>query len=104
MTSAGLTELREFFAQCREMDASLNERLALYSQAVRKLLPPYAAAVDGLVERLNAAGAGRNSPQPGEPMPPFILPDETGRLVSLEELLEADRAGTGRRPIPPRAV
>ena len=55
MTSAELTELREFFAQCREMDASLNERLALYSQAVRKLLPPYAAAVDGLVERLNAA-------------------------------------------------
>jgi peroxiredoxin len=89
MTSAGLTELREFFAQCREMDASLSERLALYSQAVRKLLPPYAAAVDGLVERLNAAGAGGSAPQPGDPMPPFVLPDETGRLVSLEELLEA---------------
>jgi peroxiredoxin len=89
MTSAALTELREFFAQCREMDASLNERLALYSQAVRKLLPPYAAAVDGLVQRLNAAGAGGNAPQPGERMPPFVLPDETGRLVSMEELLES---------------
>jgi peroxiredoxin len=89
MTSAGLTELRAFFAQCREMDASLNERLALYSQAVRKLLPPYAAAVEGLVKRLNAAGAGGTAPQPGEPMPPFVLPDETGRLVSLEELLES---------------
>ena len=89
MTSAELTELREFFAQCREMDASLNERLALYSQAVRTFLPPYAAAVDGLVERLNAAGTGGNAPQPGAPMPPFVLPDETGRLVSLEELLES---------------
>ena len=89
MTSAELTELREFFAQCREMDASLSERLALYSQAVRTFLPPYAAAVDGLVERLNAAGTGGNAPQPGAPMPPFVLPDETGRLVSLEELLES---------------
>ena len=34
-------------------------------------------------------GAGGNAPQPGEPMPPFVLPDETGRLVSLEELLES---------------
>jgi len=89
MTSAGLTELREFFAQCREMDASLNERLALYSQGVRKFLPPYAAAVDGLIQRLNAAGAGGNAPQPGELMPPFVLPDETGQLVSLEELLQS---------------
>jgi peroxiredoxin len=89
MTSVGLTELREFFAQCREMDASLNERLALYSQAVRKFLPPYAAAVDGLVERLSAASAGESAPQPGEPMPPFVLPDETGHLVSLEQFLES---------------
>ena len=89
MTSAGLTELREFFAQCREMDASLNERLALYSQAVRKFLPPYAAAVDGLIQRLNAAGAGGTAPQPDELMPPFVLPDETGQLVCLEELLQS---------------
>jgi peroxiredoxin len=92
MNSVGLTELREFFAQCREMDASLNERLALYSQAVRKFLPPYAAAVDGLVERLSAAGAGGSAPQPGELMPPFVLPDETGHLVSLEQFLESGPA------------
>ena len=88
MTSTSLTALREVFAQCREMDASLGERLEVYSQAVRKFLPRYAEAVDDLVERLNNAGAGTNAPRPGDPMPPFILPDETGRLVSLEKLLE----------------
>ena len=32
--------------------------------------------------------SGENAPRPGERMPPFILPDETGRLVSLESLLQ----------------
>ena len=32
-------------------------------------------------------GGGENAPRPGEPMPPFLLPDETGRLVSLNSLL-----------------
>jgi peroxiredoxin len=87
MTSSPLNELREAFAQYRDLDASLSERLNAYSQAVRKFIPAYAEAVDTLVQRLSAAGAGSNAPRPGELMPSFMLPDETGRLVSLEQML-----------------
>ena len=31
--------------------------------------------------------AAENAPRPGDPMPPFMLPDETGRLVELKSLL-----------------
>jgi len=79
--------LAEIFVQCRDMDASLAERLSAYSDAITKYLPNYAEAVNRLVTRLTRSGAGASAPQPGEPMPPFLLPDETGRLVSLEGLL-----------------
>jgi len=44
--------------------------------------------VDRLVMRLKGAGAGAAAPQPGDPMPPFLLPDEDGQIVSLDELLK----------------
>ncbi|MGO9698622.1 MAG: peroxiredoxin-like family protein [Xanthobacteraceae bacterium] len=87
MSSTSLSTLREVFVKCREMDGSLGERLELYSQAVRDLIPSYAEAVDGLIDRLHSSGAGAGAPRPGELMPPFVLPDETGRLASLEEFL-----------------
>jgi len=74
--------------QCRDMDAAVNERLACYAQAVHRLTPDFAAAVDRLVNRLIHSGAGTAAPMPGEPMPPFMLPDEAGHIVSLEQLLE----------------
>ena len=42
--------------------------------------------------RIHDNGGGENAPRPGEPMPPFLLPDETGRLVSLKSLLDAGPA------------
>jgi peroxiredoxin len=53
---------RSLFEQCRDMAASLDERL-------------------------QQSGAGEAAPRAGDPMPPFILPDEGGRLVSLDGLL-----------------
>src|SRR5262245_56231032 len=87
MTSGSPTNLGEAFARCRDMDASLPERLAAYSDAVRRVIPDYAQAVDQLVERLSDSHAGANAPDVGDAMPPFLLPDDTGRLVSLDELL-----------------
>jgi len=88
MTSKPLAEaLEEAFQHCRDMDASLRERLDSLAQAVRKLSPPFADAVDRLVTRLQKSGAGETAPQVGEPLPPFHLPDEAGRIVSLDELL-----------------
>lgn len=88
MTSKPLAEALEgAFRRCRDMDASLNERLQALADAVRTLSPPFAEAVDRLVIRLQQSGAGASAPDLGDPMPPFVLPDETGRLVSLERLL-----------------
>jgi peroxiredoxin len=92
MTAMPAATLREAFARCRDMDASLPERLEAYSQAVRRLIPDYADAVDRLVARLSASRAGASAPAVGEPMPPFVLPDEAGRLVSLDDLLRGGPA------------
>jgi len=88
MTSKPLAEaLEDAFQHCREMDASLSERLDSLAKAVRTLSPPFADAVDRLVTRLQQSGAGKTAPQVGEPMPPFHLPDETGHIVGLNELV-----------------
>jgi peroxiredoxin len=69
------------------MDAPLDARLALIAETVRVASPHYAQSVDRLVERLTRSGAGLTSPGPGDWMPRFLLPDEAGRLTSLDELL-----------------
>ncbi len=82
MTPKPLAEaVEEAFQHCRDMDASLNERLQALADAVRTLSPTFAEGVDRLVSRLQRSGAGASSPRPGDAMPPFVLPDETGRLV-----------------------
>ena len=88
MNQEALLALRAAFVRSQDMDAPLHERLDAYSSAVRTHIPDYAAAVDQLAERLTLHNAGESSPHPGELMPPFILPDEFGRLVSLEQLLQ----------------
>jgi peroxiredoxin len=93
MTATALTTLRETFIRCRDMDGSLAERLEAYSGAVRMLLPDYAGAIERLLARLSAGGAGAAAPKVGEPMPPFVLPDESGRLVALDDLLRKGTVG-----------
>jgi peroxiredoxin len=80
-------DLRQAFEQARELDGSMAERLDIFADATRKLHPSTTAIVDRLVARLKQHGAGKDAPKPGEVMPPFVLPDETGRLVSLKDLL-----------------
>jgi peroxiredoxin len=74
--------------RCREMDAPLAERLNAFADDVRRLSPEFAQVVDRMVDRLARADAGASAPSPSEPMPSFVLPDESGRLVSLAQLLE----------------
>jgi peroxiredoxin len=89
MTSKPLSEqLNEAFVQCRDMDASLAERLQALADAVKRLGPHFQDAVDALVARLREHEAGENAPKAGEVMPNFVLPDESGRLVSLDSLLQ----------------
>jgi peroxiredoxin len=53
------------------------------------VFPAYGDAVDHLVTRFNGNGGGDTAPRPGEAMPLFMLPDESGRLVALSSLLES---------------
>jgi peroxiredoxin len=69
------------------MDASLAERLAIFAEAVRTRWPDFSEAVERLVRRLRESGVGDAAPKLGDLMPPFVLPDETGHLISLEDLL-----------------
>lgn len=71
-----------------ELDAPLNERLAVIWGAVQTFRPKSAKAVGELVDRLKNRSAGATAPDVGERLPNFLLPDENGRLVSLSGLLK----------------
>jgi peroxiredoxin len=79
--------LEETFVRCRDLDVPLADRLQAFADEVRRMGPHFAVAVDNLVARLMETGAGTTAPKVGDPMPPFLLPDEQGRLVGLEDLL-----------------
>ncbi len=87
LTTANAERLRSAFLRCRDMEGSLREQLEAYAAAGREIFPAYGEAVDRLVTRLNANGGGENAPRPGDAMPPFVLPDEQGRLVTLDSLI-----------------
>jgi peroxiredoxin len=80
------TELKQAFQQARDFEGSMNERLALFVESVRRIRPASEAVVDRLVTRLQKHRAGENAPKPGDAMPLFVLPDETARMVSLADL------------------
>jgi peroxiredoxin len=86
-SSAGTEALQQAFEHCRDLDGSLADQLAAFVDAVHRLTPDFAEAVERLVARLRQNGSGNGAPQPGDPMPRFLLPDEEGHLVGLEELL-----------------
>ncbi len=86
MTAAN--DLKQAFLQARDLDASMSERLGVLAEAMQRLTPSSVATIDRLVDRLHQHRAGEHAPKPGDPMPPFVLPDEAGRLVSLASLLE----------------
>jgi peroxiredoxin len=84
---AGEESLDEAFKRVRDLDASLGEQLRAFAAAARQRRPDFAAAVDRLVDRLTQHGVGDSAPRPGQPMPPFVLPDDAGHMVSLDQLL-----------------
>ena len=88
MTKATIADaLDAALQQARVMDAPINDRLAVYADALRANLAPFAEAVDRLVARLEKAGAGGHAPKIGQTMPPFLLPDVQGKLVDLKGVL-----------------
>src|SRR4051812_45348915 len=88
LSPANAERLKLAFQACRDMEGTLRQQLEAYAAAGREIFPAYGEAVDRIVVRLNENGGGENAPRPGDLMPPFILPDETGRLVGLNAVLE----------------
>ena len=87
LSPANAERLKQAFQRCRDMEGTLGERLGAYAAAGRDFFPAYSEAVDRLVTRVHENGGGENAPRPGEVMPPFLLRDETGRLVSLQSVI-----------------
>jgi peroxiredoxin len=79
--------IAEAFEHARALDAPLAERLDDYANSLRELNRPMADAVDRLVARLKKSDVAATAPTEGETMPSFLLPDHTGRLVRMEDLL-----------------
>lgn len=77
------TPLTALCAGARPLAARLEEFLAVQ----RRDLPLFARLTERLVERLTAGRAGSGAPEPGAEMPPFLLPDAAGRLVSMTDLV-----------------
>jgi peroxiredoxin len=69
-------------------DEPLAKRLRMVADRVRELSPQFAEAVDTFVGRLVGAEAGAQAPQIGEKLPRFVLPNQNGKLVALDALLE----------------
>lgn len=74
--------------KCLGMDAPLAVRLQAFAEDVRRLSPDFADVAERLVARLADNGVGLTAPAAGDPMPAFMLPDQTGHLVTLAEVLE----------------
>ena len=86
MTEHKLVE--ECFVRCRNLELPLADRLQAFANDLRRLSPRFQTVVDALVSRLAENDAGATAPKVGEPMPSFLLPDEQGRLVRLEDILD----------------
>ncbi len=86
-------DLEQAFKRICSMEAPLGERLEAFSVAVREHALPFAEAYDELVARIRSGEAGAAAPRPGEPIPPFALPDGAGRIHGLDEMLEKGPRG-----------
>src|SRR5262245_32226716 len=62
MTTPVFQTIEEAFFYCREMDASLRERLDTFSAVARVLSPAMQEAVDRLIVRLMATRPGQGRP------------------------------------------
>lgn len=66
----------------------LDSELSSYRQESAARNPEISAAYDALVKHLTALEAGEIGPKVGERMPPFLLPDENGSLISSDAIFE----------------
>jgi peroxiredoxin len=79
--------LAEALAEICVMEAPLWRRIETWVAKQRASGSPFVEATQGLADRLQAGEVGCDAPKIGERLPPFLLPDQRGHLVCLEDLL-----------------
>jgi hypothetical protein len=79
----------EILALVSGMPGELAEKLAAYLEHSRRAQPHLVAAIDRLISHLNAVYGEQVGPSVGDQMPPFLLPNQAGALVSLDSLLDS---------------
>src|SRR5690348_12256956 len=87
MTDQPISPIEKAFLEVRSSGLSLTDRLGVVANAARMHKPWYAEAIDDFTARLRQVKAGADAPEVGDSMPPFILPDHDGQLISLDEVL-----------------
>lgn len=75
------------FETAQALRGPLAAQLAAYDSMLCERNPATGSAYQRLVEHLIRVEAGKNAPGAGDELPPFLLPDDNGRLVSSAELL-----------------
>jgi peroxiredoxin len=84
-----VASLEDAFRRVRGENVQLSDKLRYIADEVRRLSPIFADAVEVFVGRLEEVAAGSLAPRVGDIMPPFLLPDEEGRLTDLAKLLRS---------------
>ncbi len=75
------------YEKAQALRGPLSAQLASYDALLCERNPAAGAAYQGFIEHLIKVEAGKNAPSEGDMLPPFLLPDEDGRLVSSAELV-----------------
>jgi peroxiredoxin len=84
----GRSEL-EVLTTIKSLSEPLNTRLAHYVEWLASASPDLHSAYQAFVERLQTGEFASRGPQVGDIFPSFLLPEQDGRLVSLENSLSA---------------
>jgi peroxiredoxin len=79
--------LAEALAEICVMEAPLWRRIETWVAKQRASGSPFVEATQGLADRLQAGEVGRDAPEVGERLPAFLLPDQRGHLVALDDVL-----------------
>jgi len=74
-------------ADIRCLDVDLATKLMMFFESLEADQPRIAKLYSALIARLESAGAGHEAPDVGQAMPPFLLPDSEGHLISSGDLL-----------------
>ena len=83
------TAIDKAFHDANALEGPLRDRLTALQHVLERVSPEVDQAYEKLVDRLQRNLSGSSAPGVGDVMPNFLLPNDTGGLTGLTELLDA---------------